>query len=69
MIISHNISDKELLDGIKRCISMNCGEKCFLYSESKDCSFKLLDIIISRMGIMPEDYADYVIKNTKESME
>lgn len=55
-----DIELKDFMKAVRRCVNDQCDEKCFLYTETTNCSFKLLDEIMERMNILPEDYMEWL---------
>ena len=55
-----DIELKDFMKAVRRCVNDQCDEKCFLYTEHNNCSFKLLDEIMERMNILPEDYMEWL---------
>ena len=52
--------NKEFISGIIKCINDQCNEKCFMYNEDINCQYKLLDMILNKLDILPEDYKDWL---------
>ena len=50
---------KDFMKAIKKCLNDRCDETCPLYMKDK-CEYLLLDQIYKEMGVIPEDYLDWV---------
>ena len=47
---------------VKKCLNDQCDEKCFMYENCDNCQYHLLDEIMFRVGILPEDYIDWLVE-------
>lgn len=53
------MDNKELLTILKRCLNNRCDDSCPLWNAGNDCHNILLNEIIKKMQILPEDYLDW----------
>ena len=60
------MDNKEFMTAIRKCVNDQCDDKCFMYAEDNNCQYKLLDIILYRMGVLPEDYKEWLEQQIKE---
>lgn len=61
------MDNKDLFKILKKCINERCDEQCFMYCENRNCQYKLLDIIMNKLSILPDDYRDWLEYQSKES--
>ena len=61
------MENKEFMTAIRKCTNDKCDEKCFLYENCDNCQFYLLDEIMFKMGVVPEDYIDWLVEKVKDS--
>lgn len=59
--------NKEFITAIRKCVNDQCDEKCFMYTEDNNCQYKLLDMILRRMGVLPEDYKEWLEEQIKSN--
>ena len=59
------MKNKNLIDAATKCIKDKCDEKCPRFEEKGDCEFVLLDSIMEAIGVIPEDYIEYLQNKLK----
>lgn len=62
-----NIENEKFMAAVKKCLNDQCDEKCFMYEDCDNCHYHLLDEIMFRMGVLPEDYIDWLVEKVKEA--
>ena len=54
------MDNKDFMTAVRKCLNDYCDEKCFIYNEDNNCQYKLLDMILNKMDILPEDYKEWL---------